>query len=376
MQKRKNIFRNEIVFQKINLIAILLLILSSLTSCNNCGTESSGGTGTASNRIYFTSFPFNSVVPSVYSVSSIGRDARLHSANATIFSAPSKDGKLALLRYDTERKRNALVLIRTDGPDSLLIDEDNSDYSVAMPILSPDGRKIVFNGGNSRLYVWVQHNDGSSYIEKITSDLYENTLPSFSPDGRRIAFFEGNSNSKSLRLKVLDADSPDIILFDKRYDGALPNQTPNSRIDWTNTNSTVGFLLKYDLDERYIVLDLTGSERAIEFGDLGALYATLSPDSRFVAFTARNGQIWGANLSGETKYSVITSNDDNSVNLFQEWNDSANKLIFSKFYQEEGFGTYSTIFVVELNERNGLLEVSSEKIINNNAYKGFWSRSN
>ena len=68
------------------------------------------------------------------------------------------------------------------------------------PLWTPDGRKIVFKGNQSRLF-W-QAADGSGPAEEVTkSELTSNNVPgSFSPDGQVLAFM-GNFDLYTLPLK-------------------------------------------------------------------------------------------------------------------------------------------------------------------------------
>jgi eukaryotic-like serine/threonine-protein kinase len=72
------------------------------------------------------------------------------------------------------------------------------------PIWTPDGRKIVFKGNQSRLF--SQPADGSGAMEELTNDkLSPNNIPgSFSPDGQVLAFMGSGSGLDLYTLSLKD----------------------------------------------------------------------------------------------------------------------------------------------------------------------------
>ena len=74
------------------------------------------------------------------------------------------------------------------------------------PLWTPDGRKIVFKGNQSRLF-W-QPADGSGPAEDLTKrELYSNNVPgSFSPDGQVLVFMGNNPTFDLYTLPLRDGN--------------------------------------------------------------------------------------------------------------------------------------------------------------------------
>ncbi|MDP6636647.1 MAG: DPP IV N-terminal domain-containing protein [Phycisphaerae bacterium] len=83
----------------------------------------------------------------------------------------------------------------------LFSDPEQIKHSNAMPVVSPDGRKIAFVSNRSGNYrIWVSNLDGSKarqvsksaveYDKTIKAPI-EQKVPAWSPDGKRIAHWEG-----------------------------------------------------------------------------------------------------------------------------------------------------------------------------------------
>lgn len=357
-------------------VLAFLQVVCSLTSCNTCDPLEGGSGNTGyEDRVFFTSFPLNSLVPSIYSLNSKGKDIRLHASNGTLFSAPSEDGKIAFLRYDSKKGKNVIMLSKLDKADSMRIDEDNPDYSVAEPILSPDGNKIAFNGGNKRLFIWVNTSSGASYIDKVSNDMYDNTMASFSPDASKIAFFEGSKDDGTLKLKILNSEMPDITIFERSFEDVNKETALGLEIFWSADSRKVSFLLSEDSTQKLLVLELGGGETYFVLDPFNSESCAPSPDLSYLIFTNAEGEVWGRNInSSEVKYSPISGEDHSSFNLFYLWNILGHKLIFNKFYKDDGFSNISTLYLVDVQINNDLMEIKNQTILSNNAYKGFWGR--
>jgi TolB protein len=77
------------------------------------------------------------------------------------------------------------------------------------PVLSPDGRKIVFSaaGDDPAGEIYVMNADGTG-LKRLTSSPGVDTDPSWSPDGRRIAFATGRDGPMSVWSMTANGAKP------------------------------------------------------------------------------------------------------------------------------------------------------------------------
>jgi Tol biopolymer transport system component len=98
------------------------------------------------------------------------------------------------------------------------------------PVWSPDGRKIAFEGGSSRRYIYTVRVDGTD-LRRLTRS-GDPHGPAWSPDGKKIAFVSWSPGSAPNKLYVIDADGTG----QRRLTLMAPNEaswSPNGAIAFT-----------------------------------------------------------------------------------------------------------------------------------------------
>lgn len=370
--------KNVLNILKICFWVLLVSFFSSLTSCNTCDSGDGGSGNDPNNVLYFTAFPLNSLVPSIYSAESSGRLIANLSANGSLFSAPAGKTnikRIAYLRYDNNLQKNLIIIKNIDGSDSAVVDRDNNQYGVAFPVLSPDANKIAFYGGNGKLYLWVRDPfNGSSYIEKLTGQNYPGTLPAFSPDSKMLAFYEGDPSSGSFSLKIIDSEMPDVVINQVDYSNSSLIAKNENAPEWSFDSRKICFPVKSDDIEKLIIYSLNSSSEEIKFGNLGVRYAVLSPDAKHLMFASKDGSLWLRTLDSDPKYKQLIDSEGLFSISNASWSPSGNKILFSKYYPEDGNFTFSTIFTAELVNDGNSTNLKNIKLISNNAYKAYWGR--
>ncbi len=102
---------------------------------------------------------------------------------------PARNSQLHIMNTETLKSKR------------LFSDPEQIKYSNAMPVVSPDGKKVAFaSNRNGNMRIWVSDLDGSNaklisppdadYHEAIQAPI-EQKVPAWSPDGRWIAHWEG-----------------------------------------------------------------------------------------------------------------------------------------------------------------------------------------
>ena len=144
------------------------------------------------------------------------------------FSAPewSSDGTQVVFTSPSPSSRLAQVYrIDADGSDltqlthGTRIDADSADWS-------PDGSKIVLKRAGSAEYaIWVMNADGSG-LERLTSEVYDNSDPTFTPDGKHILYASQKGGSSA--IWIMNADGSDQRrLTPAALEAASPDVSPD-----------------------------------------------------------------------------------------------------------------------------------------------------
>ncbi len=198
----------------------------------------------------------------------------------------------------------------------------------AIPVWSPDGRRIVFvrrREDDSQIY--IMNADGTEQ-KRLTAPPGTSTFPAWSPDGRRIAFVSGRAGD--LQIYLMNADGSG----QRRLTGPPGRSTVPV---WSPDGRHIAFISTQDRDvpELYVMnADGTGQRRltepelvvtklpfsaggrtapGVEGGVLlrpGVLHPVWSPDGRRITYVSRVGraeqEISAVNLDGNGRVRITT----------------------------------------------------------------------
>jgi TolB protein len=177
-----------------------------------------------------------------------------------------------------------IVIINSDGSGWKRL-TDTPEYE-GDPSFSPDGQKIVFvseRSGTGEIY--IMNTDGTEQIRLTISSQF-NYEPSFSPDGKRIVFLrrllDEDEKGTSPQLFIMNADGTDQkrLTYDKSWAGSFSFSPDGKKIiystGWHGKDKDVLIRLM-DLDN----LNIT------DISDRGDCFSpSFSPDGQKVVFMA------------------------------------------------------------------------------------------
>ena len=111
------------------------------------------------------------------------------------------------------------------------------------PVISPDGRKVVFTLGNidagSSSPLWIVNSDGTG-LKQLTFDGANDMRPTWSPDGARIAFVSTRDGNAEIYVMNADGTGQTNITNDTTDDDT-PSWSPDgTKILFTSSRNTLG----------------------------------------------------------------------------------------------------------------------------------------
>lgn len=200
-------------------------------------------------------------------------------------------GRIVYMARERQDAKWQIFVMRSDGVDPVRLTNDASDNT--SPMLSPDGRRIVFvsdRDGNREIY--VMNADGNEPIN-LTRNPAEDWTPAWSPDGKRIAF--ASFRDRNWEIYVMNAD------------GSKPERLTNhNAIDygpsWSPDGRHIAFTSSRDGNLEIYIMDADGKNQK-RFTQHGATdqSPTWSADGQRIfweSYRDNNMEIYAANVDG------------------------------------------------------------------------------
>lgn len=330
----------------------------------SCDTCAPADTDPEEFDIYFTARALGSELPAIYGINMVGLRLKEIKSASLMYSPPSIDKRIASEATDNIRR---FEILRIDGETLNVIWTEDTDKKVIDPIISADGSKTAFNGGNNELH--IAGSDGN-LANRVSTKLADSTMASFSPNGNYVSFFEGTSPGSPVSLVILDVSSLSNIseVFRKDYSEGKSSFGTKISPRWSADSRFVIFtLFKEKSLNEIIIADVTsGSEKLLEVRDLGCNNPVLSADNNTIAFVSDRGNIWTRTISeAEPKYYKLTEADSGQRAVNLSWNN--NLLLYVRHPVNR-----QTMF----EGRMEILDVSTKKVsvLSNNVFSGFWNK--
>lgn len=356
----------------------VFLILPSIiifSSCNFCPNNPSDGISSG-NELYFSLAPINSNLPIIIQIDVNSFYYNQLADNGYLYSAPSQNGNFAFIRINTTDNKKILMLGNVFSKSIQQLQQEAKNISIYYPILSPKGDKIVFQGGSNQLFLWVNDiANQSSFIDKISSAVVENSIPCFSDDGSKLAFFEISSDS-NLVLKIIDSDKPDNIINSFTFPNEKLLSNIENYITLATKNQTLFFVTQNDSSYFFRTININSSiihNSIINKNNFEVKIAKISPNGDYVIFSTSNGNLWSINLTtSEPLYNKLTNVNACEKYIYFNWNKEGTKIVAQKIKCNSPSNVYSDAVVFELSSQNNILSVNNSYMVSNNVITAFW----
>jgi hypothetical protein len=337
--------------------------------CNTCDNGNGPGSGEPELAVYFTSLPLNGTTPAVYRALPDGTEQTEIISNGIIYSPPSDNGMIAFLRKENGIN-NLYTFDRNSGTEKL-IESDNQQFSIAYPVMSNDGNKIAFFGGESQLFIYRLDNFS---IEKVAGNMYDGSIPSFSESGNMLAYFASVGDG-SFAVKIVSSDNTENVVWNRTFQGELNSGSLEPTIKWQNNGENIVFGYSMGDKDMIAIVDPSIQEPEIlEFqeGLPGARMPDISNDNEFVCFVSSDGEILARNISGEPQFSTLVENTIDSRYFMPDWSPNDNYVIVNKYFTGETQISSSDIIVLKIIKNGSFAIAEDNYLISNNTFRAFW----
>ncbi|PKL85820.1 MAG: hypothetical protein CVV22_06600 [Ignavibacteriae bacterium HGW-Ignavibacteriae-1] len=350
---------------------LAMLIVMVLMSCDVCDIGDTGGN--PENRIYFTSLPGNTDEPYVYSIKYDGTAMLALVKNGLIFSAPSTNGYMAVLSRDTISGNKILYSVDSEGKNFQKVAEESSLFDINYPIMSPDGKKIAFNGGQKRLF--ISKYDGAYIFDLIDDNITSNTIPAFSPNSKMIAYFKKETNGDVV-LKVVNTEETGStqVIFQTIISDTLVERG-EIHPEWFSDNTRIVISVSNNGAETLKIIDISSGnirEIVIESPLIGSSDPAISADGNFVALSGKDGNIWVIDiLDDDYRFSRITDVFDGESAKSPTWLSNGKSIMYNLQTKYDKV-SYSTLFLTNISYDGTLVNKETTYVLANSVIKGFW----
>ena len=189
------------------------------------------------------------------------------------------------------------------------------------PVISPDGKKIVFTDGDieagSASPLWVVNSDGTG-LKQLTTDGANDMRPTWSPDGTRIAFTSTRDGNAQIYVMKADGTGQTNISNDPADDDSPAWSPDGTTIMFASTRDSLGS----GQSEIYAMSPSGGSVTPMLVGYVPEWSPT---GTRFLF--ERASQLWVATAGDTSSARQLTSSSE--FHFTPGWSPDESKIVYA-----------------------------------------------
>ena len=322
--------------------------------------------------ICFSAVPVSDSIANIYGTNEDGDKFKELVSDGIIFSPVPLNKRLIFIRNNDEQ-----VYYRDAQGNIGQISKDASTPGRKdMAIVSPDGLKIALSVGATLSWENLQSNT----VLDITEKYYQNSRAVFSESGEYLAYCQNSDTEGNIEIYVAQIKGL-INVYTYLQDNFALNEYDKKvilHLEWIGDEKII---YKKSVGEHdYIIIKdwQNGTSEEIEIEGLNVLSQSLSPDQKYIAISAGDGNIWIKEKDkSEGGYYKLTDNLESSYCLYPKWSPDSKKILYTRYYSEEWTEFKGIIEMLDVAENmNAPVGQKQYKIICNNALSGYWTKKN
>jgi eukaryotic-like serine/threonine-protein kinase len=245
------------------------------------------------------------------------------------FLAISADGKnLAYTGVSTTSHLWSIPAIQSSGGTTGSPSRITSGTNLrnALPVFSPDGRKLAFvvwrTGTDGE--IWVMDSDGQNAAQ-LTTDSANHQFPSWFPGGNEIAYSSsvlGTVNIESVIKATSLKTGKDRVIFDVRQPIGFPRLSPDGKFVAFNSNKSGPINIWVGSVE-------TGQLKQLTFDKEMMGFPCWSPDGKLLAFEIKRGDDNHIVVMPSTGGAVTQLTSEPGLSWQYDWSPDGDKIAFA-----------------------------------------------
>ncbi len=161
-------------------------------------------------RIFFGAMNPETKQREIYSINTDGSGlTQLTKSGKNSAPVVSPDGKKIVFNTETVERKPQISVMNIDGSGLKALTNDTT-LAFYSPVWSPDGKKIVYytEKGDNKDQIWTMNADGTNQ-KLLTNNVGHNFYPSWSADGKRIIFCSDRDGEQQV-IYAMDADGSNV----------------------------------------------------------------------------------------------------------------------------------------------------------------------
>jgi TolB protein len=255
------------------------------------------------------------------------------SGSSEINSRQKTDNKQAenhsIIFTKQKNRTDNIYLISTDGKTRQITDHKSKDSS---PMLSPDGKRIVFTSERVGWWkIWLM-DIGSEKFTQLTDSSSAEYSPSWSPDGKKIVFVsERDGNAE---IYVMNPDSSGLV-------NITTNEESDTMPFWGKDNK-IYFSSKVKGVYEIMRMNPNGTEKEIISKEKGNKFMPqISPDQKHILFYGDkdgNPEIYLMSLEKNNETKRLTNNP--LMDIRPRWSPDGKKIVFERGNKSDNHHIY------------------------------------
>lgn len=341
---------------------LVSIIANACNVCDNSGAKSE----TKPSEIYFTAKLLNSSSTAVYGINSDGSDLKVILNDSELHCAPSRDGKIIVLKGLAAGSRTIDLYDLKSGKSKEILSAITTNNYLYPGITDNSAKVFVQIGFEKVLLIDLQTNSKQELIYSITHKI----MPAFSPNSKMLAFLVDGIDNYNKRLKVVSADNPNQVIYDVKvpYQIDTNDSYSNYRLNWSADNNNVYISVKDSGVSKIARINLTDNMVALlKFESVIAYDPIPAQIGNYLLFADINGSLQKAipNSDGSYAFTYLVQVNLDEICKYYNFNKTESALIYTKSNKSNPLQFAGNLYVADLNTGNS-------RYLFSNVYAGFW----